>query len=253
MKKIIGTILVAGVASVFTTGSMSSAQIDQERKATMIIGFGDSTTAERGPLRVYLDCLKSDLPKNGIDVDLVNAGIGGNNTEDAKARFVKDVLDRHPDIVVIQFGINDAAVDVWQTPPATRPRIAIDKYGSNLEYFISALRKQGCKVILMTPNPMRWTPELIKLYGKPPYRTDDPDGFNLILTTYADCARTVAQENKVPLVDVYAAFQEYRKGKGQTVDDLLLDGMHPNDKGQRLVADLLIKEIMRIKGTGTAQ
>ena len=103
----------------------------------------------------------------------------------------------------------------------------------------------------MTPNPMRWTPALKQMYGKPPYRPDAPDGFNEILQTYADCVQGVANKHAVPLVDVYAAFQAYGKDKGKSIDELLLDGMHPNDKGHRLVADLLIKEILQTKASAT--
>lgn len=242
--KLIGPLLVAGAISIFNTGSAFGMEPHHEGKMVTLVAFGDSTTAPRGSVQIYLDCLKSDLPKKGMKVDLINAGIGGNTTEDARGRFAKDVLDRHPDVVVIQFGINDSAIDVWQTPPATHPRVTIDRYTSNLEYFVVTLQKQECKVILMTPNPIRWTPSLKKKYGKPPYRPNAPDGFNVILQTYAEGVREVAQKNKVLLVDVYAAFQAYGKGKSHSFDELLLDGMHPNDKGHRLVANLLLKEIL---------
>jgi hypothetical protein len=133
---------------------------------------------------------------------------------------------------------------VWSQPPATNPPVTESRYAANLEYFIETLRKRNCKVIIMTPNPMRWTPTLKNMYGKPPYRPFDPDGFNVTLRPYADGVRAVAKKRIVPLVDVYAAFQEYGKDKSLSIDDLLLDGMHPNDKGHRLVADLLIKEIL---------
>ena len=188
-----------------------------------------------------------------MEVDAVNAGKGGNTTEAARGRFSEDVLDRQPDIVVIQFGINDAAVDVWKTPPATQARVTTNRYTVNLEYFVETLQAQNRGVILMTPNPMRWAPALKQMYGKPPYRPDAPDGFNEILRTYADCVRGVAKKHAVPLVDVYEAFQTYGHGMGQSIDDLLFDGMHPNGKGHQLVADLLIKEVLRSKVSGTEQ
>ena len=242
---LVGFVLASAACSVFGGETKP-----QERKE-ILLGFGDSTTAPRGALQVYLDCLKYDLTDLGRNVATVNAGVRGNTTQAARERFQQDVLDLEPDIVVIQFGINDAAVDVWKTPPATKSRVAIETYQGNLEYFIKALQAQNCKVILMTPNPTRWTTKLKEMYGKPPYRPNDPNGFNVILQKYADCVRKVAQQKNVALVDVYAAFEAYGAGNGQQVDDLLLDGMHPNRKGHRLVADMLIKEIFGPAGTET--
>jgi lysophospholipase L1-like esterase len=76
--------------------------------------------------------------------------------------------------------------------------------------------------------------------------TDDPDGFNVTLREYAQAVRELAEKQKVPLVDVYAAYIAYGKVEKQSVNDLLLDGMHPNDKGHRIVADLLIPEIVKL-------
>ena len=80
---------------------------------------------------------------------------------------------------------------------------------------------------------------------------DDPDGLNVTLQPYAEAVRVLAKEKKVPLIDVYAVFEAYGKVPGQSVDDLELDGMHPNDKGHRIVADLLIALILKLKGTGS--
>jgi len=212
-----------------------------------LVAFGDSTTAPRGKVQTYLDCLTHDLPMQGMEVDAINAGIRGNTTARARERFAKDVLKQHPDIAIIQFGINDSAIDVWQTPPATQSRVAQDQYTRNIEYFAKTLQAQDCKVILMTPNPMCWTRTLKRIYGKPPYRPDDPDGFNMTLRAYVTDLRGVARNLKLPLVDVYAAFQAHAQSKGQTIGDLLLDGMHPNDNGHRLVANLLITEIIKIQ------
>jgi lysophospholipase L1-like esterase len=47
-------------------------------------------------------------------------------------------------------------------------------------------------------------------------------------------------------VDVYAAFQEHGSRAGQSMDDLLLDGMHPNNAGHALVTERLCVTIDRL-------
>lgn len=208
-----------------------------EGATPVVVSFGDSTTATRGSLRVYSRVLREDLPKRGIPVQVINAGVGGNTTVMARKRFQKDVLDRKPAVVIVQFGINDAAVDVWKTPPATEPRVSLKTYEANLRFFIRSIRATGAKPILMTPNPLRWTPKLKTMYGKAPYIADDPDGFNVLLKQFAAKAREIAADEKVPLIDIYKAMES-------NAEELLLDGMHPNDKGQQLVAEKLMPVVI---------
>jgi lysophospholipase L1-like esterase len=214
---------------------------------TTIVAFGDSTTASRGELKVYPDLFRKELPERGMSVRVVNAGVGGNHTEHARARVEKDVLSHNPDIVVIQFGINDAAVDVWKDPPATEPRVPLAKFGLNLRHLIKVATEGGAKVVLMTPNPLRWTPKMRELYGRPPYMPNEADGFNTKLAEYAESVRQIAKSEGLPLIDVYRSFEKFGMSDGQRVDDLLLDGIHPNERGHRLVADQLIARLLQLR------
>ncbi|MBI2477469.1 MAG: exo-alpha-sialidase, partial [Planctomycetia bacterium] len=90
--------------------------------------FGDSTTAVRpGAVeKVYAVRLQDALLAMGSSLNVYNAGKGANTTRDAKTRFERDVLKYKPRVVVMQFGLNDAAVDVWKEPPATEPRVPLE-------------------------------------------------------------------------------------------------------------------------------
>jgi len=212
-----------------------------------IVAFGDSVTRGVRPgvheYQTFRYLLERRLRKRGRRVRVVNAGVGSSTTREAKQRFERDVLAQQPDLVLIMFGINDAAVDVWKKPPAGNPRVPLAEYTETLRFFIRTLRKQGAQVVLMTPNPLCWTPQLRKLYGKPPYEVSDPDGLNVILIRYVDAIRGLAAAEHVPLVDVFAGFRKFGERPEHSVSELLVDGMHPNPKGHRLIADLLASEI----------
>ncbi|MEA1951279.1 MAG: exo-alpha-sialidase [Planctomycetota bacterium] len=210
----------------------------------VIVALGSLTTAPRGPLVVYCDILRKELPAMGVEAEVINAGVSGNTTNDALSRFRRDVIHRGPALVIIQLGINDSTFDVWKNPPADKPRVSPADYEKNLRRMVKTLKSLGTAVILMTPNPMAWTEQLRKLYGKPPYDPSDPDGFNAQLKKYIPIVQRVGEEEGVPVLDVFTAF---RTRKDCSTDDLLLDGMHPNDKGQRIVADLLLKQIAKMK------
>lgn len=208
--------------------------------------FGDSTTALRpGAIeKVYSVRLREALLGMGSSLNVYNAGKGGNTTRAAKARFEQDVLKHKPRVVVMQFGINDSAIDVWRSPPATEPRVSLDEYEANLRSMIAGARESGAKVILMTTNHLRWTNRLKELYGKPPYDPDSVDGFDApLLAKYNARIRSLAKELNTGFVDVRAAFEAYANQPDNSLDDLLLDGMHPNDQGHAIVAELLLPAI----------
>ncbi len=205
-----------------------------------IVMFGDSTTAFRpgAVQQVYSERVKDALRKRASSLAVYNAGVGGNTTTAARRRFEKDVLAYKPRIVVIQFGINDSAIDVWKKPPAKKPRVSINDFEANLRYMVSTLQKSGARPILMTTNPLRWRKNTKTLYGRPPYQPDQENGFEQpTLLAYNERVRQLAQAMHVPLVDIHAAFS------ARNAEKLLLDGMHPNDAGHALITELLVPVI----------
>jgi len=209
-----------------------------------IFMFGDSTTAPRGSVKVYAERVQTALQGIGSSLSVYNAGVPSNTTVQALKRLKQEVLAYKPRVVVMQFGINDSAVDVWRNPPMTAPRFSLEAFLENYRSIITATQKQGAKVILMTTNPLRWTSKLRELYGKQPYNADAEDGFeSLNLTNYNAALRKLATELKVPLVDVHAAYPAFAAKNKTTVEAMLTDGMHPGDLGHQLVAELLVPVI----------
>ena len=97
---------------------------------------------------------------------------------------------------------------------------------------------------------MAWTDELLELYGKPPYNTENDAGYNVILDDYVEAVRTLAQFENVPLIDVNRLFLDYAKLEGPSIHDLLPEGMHPNDQGHRIIADELLRLLPELTAAG---
>lgn len=211
-----------------------------------IILFGDSTTAHRPGAVEKVASVRLDeaLQSIGSSLSVANAGVGGNTTRDALARLERDVLAHRPRVVVIGFGINDAAVDVWKKPPATGPRILLADYKTNLRSLVNSVRERGADVIFVTPNPVRWTSLLRDRYGRPPYRPEEEDGFDApVLESYRVAMHEMAAELQIPLVDLPAVWGAHLAENGGEVDALLLDGMHPNDAGHAVTAAALLPAV----------
>ncbi|MBX3448816.1 MAG: exo-alpha-sialidase [Planctomycetaceae bacterium] len=208
-----------------------------------VVFLGDSTTAYRpGEVsKVVSERVDAELLKTGSSLRIANRGVGGSTTTAGLDRLKAEIADLNAKVVVIQFGINDSAADVWRTPPETTPRVSREKFVANLRDMIEQVRANGGRPILMTANPLRWIDKTRELYGKPPYDPNAEDGFDKpFLQSYNAAVRELAAETNVPLLDVHHLFLSAAKAEGKPVDDWLLDGTHPNDRGHELIANALV-------------
>ncbi len=211
-----------------------------------MVTFGASTTAPRKDTYIFTDRLRDTLSPEIERLTVINAGVRGNTTVAGRARFQSDVMDHNPDLVIVCLGINDSTCDVWKEPPQDSPRVPLETYLANMAYFCERIQTSGAACLLMTTQPLSWTPRMKEMYGKPPYDPNDPDGFNTTLRSYMGALRLFARERDLPLVDLYAVFQECRDSHGGDLCPWFPDGMHPNDAGHALIAEHLIPAVRRI-------
>lgn len=195
-----------------------------------IVAFGDSTTAPRhGVDQVYADRLPDLLATTGARARVINAGVGGSHTgrltdnarhkrRHALDRFDEAVRAHDPDIVIIQFGINDSWVD--SNDPGDKSRISLEAYERNLRHIVTTLKNDGTRVILMTPNTLGERFEAWR---------------HQRLSGYVAAVREIAEDHAVALIDVAELFAKSQGG----ADRLLLDGSHPNDSGHDLIAEAI--------------
>ena len=92
---------------------------------------------------------------------------------------------------------------------------------------------------------------LKKLYAGRAYDVNSKRGLNVFLADYIEVTKKIAKEEDVPLVDVYAAFERSGGGNTPSTEELLLDGLHPNGKGHKLIAKRLAPKILKLLKTET--
>jgi lysophospholipase L1-like esterase len=185
-----------------------------------LVCFGDSLThADPG----YVSILQERLPENTV----INAGVGGDTTNSAKARFKKDVLNKNPDIVFISLGVNDCAIDMARY-------VDLETYKANMAYFIDECQKIGAKVIVNIPTPVVDEQYLTRHKAEPFEPYGGPNG---IVTVYADACREVAIEKGVAFADLNAYFQGLDGGYAKYFPD----GVHPNDTGYKMYANVAME------------
>ena len=230
------TTMQGGLRMKVQTADLETTEIPQP--ATVVF-LGDSTTAFRpGEVqKVTSERVALELSKTHPELLVANRGVGGNTSVQGLARLQAEIGSLNAKVIIVQFGINDSAIDVWRDPPATQSRTPLTTFRQTLKTLVETGRSRGAAVILMTTNPLRWIPKTKELYGKPPYEVDAEDGFDRpVLEPYNAAIREVAAELNVPLVDIHKIYHEQAEKQQKPVDQFLLDGMHPNDTGHALNA-----------------
>ncbi|MFY9137667.1 SGNH/GDSL hydrolase family protein [Zwartia sp.] len=108
-----------------------------------IVWLGDSITAAHTYGR-YVEAFFL-LRRPDLNLTFINAGIGGHSALNGLNRLDSDVLSQRPSVVVVNFGMNDAAY------PAGSPHAA---FIQNIDATIERLRQGGVqRIIWVEPTP----------------------------------------------------------------------------------------------------
>ncbi len=221
-KKIILSLLIIIVLSAFTS----------QDTPIKIVFFGDSITQAGVNPGGYIDKMKTMLEKQGIKdkYQLIGAGIGGNKIYDLYLRYEEDVLVHNPDMVVIWVGVND----VWHKTSFGTGTDA-DKFERFYVTLLKKLQARGIKVVLATPAAI----------GE---RTDFSNQQDGDLNRYSQIIRDIAAKFDCPVADFRKEFLKYNLEKNATNKEagiLTTDRVHLNDVGNQLVADILMKILIK--------
>jgi len=90
-------------------------------------------------LEVWATLSEKELPPKEIQIKIHNAGVGRNDTQDARRRLQADVLDRNPTLSFFSF---ESAI-LPSTSRSSRPPIShvyLKQCEINLRYFITVLK-----------------------------------------------------------------------------------------------------------------
>ncbi|MEM9380262.1 MAG: GDSL-type esterase/lipase family protein [Planctomycetota bacterium] len=216
-----------------------------------VVAFGGSFTAQRRDARTSWPArlealLSARFPELRIEVE--NVGRSGDTSGTALRRLRRDVLDRDPDVVVVQLGVHDAEVDIPRDEDF--PAVAPGAFRSNLVDIVTTVRASGADVVLCQPGAATWTDELRGAFGAAPYLADDAWGFDRLLIGYAEVVRQVAEAQRAPLVAVHDADRD--RGPEQT-SSWRTDGRHPTDEANAWQARAVYEAIVPRVESGTVR
>jgi acyl-CoA synthetase (AMP-forming)/AMP-acid ligase II/lysophospholipase L1-like esterase len=184
-----------------------------------IVCFGDSLTSCGGENGRFSDILQDRFPGHTF----VNRGNGGESFAEALARFDTDVLAERPDVVLVEYGANDW----WR---AERPPEA---WAADLEQILVRLRAAGAQPVVLGVFG-----EYLDAEGR---RRPKSYGIDERAIAYRALEASLAARHGCPYV---ANIQE------RIIDNRCgwLDRNHPNEFGNRFVADTIEPVLERLLG-----
>ena len=154
--------------------------------------------------------LKASYPYAVINV--IVTSIGGENSLSGEKRFKSDVLPHKPDVLFIDYALNDR-------------RAGLPNARKAWEKMIQKALKKNIKVILLTPSPDQ--------------RVNILEPKNE-LEQHALQIRTLSNNFGVGLVDSHEIFKD-KILSGDSLTSYMSQVNHPNEKGHELIAEEIMK------------
>ena len=192
------------------------AKLDQEKK--LVIGYFGGSITEGAGASDPSSCWRSlttawfrqQFP--GAQITEINAAIGGTGSDLGAFRCRRDLLDHHPDLVFVEFAVNDATASL-----STRPL-----------YYEGVIRQ------ILTTHPQA---DIVMVYTTSKAAETYSQG---TVPPAVASEQAIADHYQLPSVNIgKILWQAIQEGKG-TWESLTQDGIHPNDHGYRIYADAMI-------------
>lgn len=195
-------------------------KLKEDKKATIVYlggsvtgGFGSSNASQFSWRALSGKHFVEQFPD--AEIKLVNAGVGGTGTGYARFRLQKDVLDHNPDLVFIEFSINDSYE------------------GYNVE-----TSKLYYESLIHTINKANPNTDIVMVVITD--RGNMRNGPCAIPTLHY----SIAERYGIPVVDILSAVSADMKANEEHNEDYFLkDWAHPNDEGYAFYASVVNKFI----------
>lgn len=192
-----------------------------------------SYQAYHSKLKYMLEAVFPSVP-----INIINAGISGDNAPNGRKRLGRDMIAFQPDLVGVCFGLNDVC----------RGTEGISDYENALDGIFKELEASGIETIFITPNMIGT--RVVAEESDPYIRTIlenvtryQADG---TMDAYMAKAREVCARNHVPVCDCYEKWKKLSEN-GADITRLLANRVnHPSENMHWLFAVSLFEMIMGI-------
>ncbi len=145
-------------------------------------------------------------------INAINTSIGGETSVSGQKRFEAEVLNHKPDILFIDYALNDREIGLEDSKKAW-------------EKMIERAKQEGIKIILLTPSP-----DLkVNLLDK-----------NNELEKHSNQIKDLSIKYNIGLADSYSRFKQIM-ADCDCISDYMAQYNHPNIKGHSIIAQEIMK------------
>lgn len=224
----VALIFVVGCGSKSTPANVGSAPKSaasapaQPSTPPTVVFIGDSITYNWGQSWASPDFAQHP--------EWTDAGVIGNDSGQAVDRFQTDVIDRHPDVVLINIGTNDVYGGSWVFDGGLSNWNTVQ----NIAYMVSQAQANGIKPILATIAPWNCADAVLCALAT---KADPSPQHWANIDQLNQWIRQYGFENNIPVVDFHSVLVS---ADGKTYQpSLCLDGVHPSPAGYALMTPLV--------------
>ena len=205
------------------------------------ICFGQGVSLYKGWVPRIAAQLDKDAKVNHCEILVSNSSVNGSTTRQALERMPYEIQNHAPDILIIQFGMNDC--NFWETDKGV-PRVSPRAFEANLVEMIDRAFVFKTKYVLLNTNHPTLRSRSNMNYSNMTYQQSN-EAYNQIIRRVAE----QCQKQSLVLNDIEREIRKFVSG-GVLLEDLVLpDLLHLSEKGHDLyfsityplIRDLLFK------------
>ena len=166
--------------------------------------------------------------------NVIDCGISGDNARGGLERLERDALSLKPDLVIVNFGLNDSMFENVDS--------GVVMYERSMRGIFEAVLKSGAEAMLLTPN--RMCDYVSHKVMEPQWRDIAQQAADVqnrgVLDRYVDAARSVAGDLFVPVADAYARWNRLHAAGVDTTALLANAINHPAED----MHDIFVEKIL---------
>lgn len=161
-----------------------------------------------------LDSALMGISDNFNQVKIINNGKGGYSTRNLiDDKIYKKVIKDKPDLIIFETSLlNNYGQSISLDETIEDIKFLMDTFKSNLP---------NTEVLLISPNPI-------------PLKKGEVNKIGLTYEEYLNKTKTLIMDNGWNYVDIHEGMNAKIRKQNLKLNDLLTDGIHPNDKGYKL-------------------